>query len=192
MSGDNSTSVTLVLGGARSGKTRFAETLVLERARTSGKQAVYLATAQAFDAEMADRIARHRDDRSGQGWRTVETPTDLVGAIGTLIAEAEETGRPPPVVLIDCLTLWVTNLMMAERSVEAETATLLAFLETKTATSDIELIFVSNEVGLSIVPENAMARAFRDHAGRLHQAIAAFAGKVFLIVAGIPMTVKAP
>ena len=192
MSGAIDGQVTLVLGGARSGKTRFAENLTLEKAKRGGRQAVYLATAQAFDDEMADRIARHRQDREGNGWQTVESPTDLVGTLGSLIEEAERYGQPAPVVLIDCLTLWVTNLMMEDRSVEAETARLLAFLEGRTSHSEIELIFVSNEIGLGIVPENAMARAFRDHAGRLHQAIAALADRVLLIVAGLPMTVKEP
>ena len=167
--------ITLVLGGARSGKTAFAERLVVE----TGLEPVYVATGQAHDDEMAARIARHQSDR-GPAWQTVEAPLDLAG---TLRREAA-TDR---FLLVDCLTLWVTNLMMAAREVEAECAALGAALE---AGLGGPVILVSNEVGLGIVPDNAMARAFRDHAGRLHQTIAALAGTVYFVAAGLPLTMK--
>ncbi|WAP70429.1 bifunctional adenosylcobinamide kinase/adenosylcobinamide-phosphate guanylyltransferase [Jiella pelagia] len=167
--------ITLVLGGARSGKTAFAENLVA----ASGLDPVYVATGEAHDGEMEERIARHRADR-GPTWQTVEAPLDLVG---TLRREAA-TGR---FLLVDCLTLWLTNLMMAERDVEAESAALGAALETGTGGP---ILLVSNEVGLGIVPDNAMARQFRDNAGRLHQTIAAVAGTVYFVAAGLPLTMK--
>jgi adenosylcobinamide kinase/adenosylcobinamide-phosphate guanylyltransferase len=167
------TSVTLVLGGARSGKSRFSEAIAERSARP-----VYLATGRAWDSEMAARIDEHRA-RRGARWTTVEEPLDLAGALPGLTA-------PDAVVLVDCLTLWVTNLMMAERDIAAETRRLIGCLGNLRGS----VIFVSNEVGLGIVPDNAMARAFRDHAGRLHQEIAAVADAVYFLVAGIPMTIK--
>ncbi|ORE91655.1 bifunctional adenosylcobinamide kinase/adenosylcobinamide-phosphate guanylyltransferase [Aurantimonas sp. 22II-16-19i] len=168
--------VTLVLGGARSGKSAFAERLVAE----SGLDKLYLATGRAFDGEMEERIARHRSNR-GAGWRTVEAPLDLVGAL------RREAG-PGRMILVDCLTLWVTNLMLEERDVAAEAAALAACLAGEGPKGPV--VLVSNEVGLGIVPDNAMARAFRDHAGRLHQEIAALAGAVFFVAAGLPMKLK--
>ena len=166
----------LVLGGARSGKSRFAEGL----ARKTGLEKIYLATGRAWDDEMRDRIATHKTDRADDGWTTQEEPLDLIGALKTL----DQPGR---VILVDCLTLWVTNLMMEEgRDVDAEGAALAATLGDIKAT----VIFVSNEVGLGIVPENKMARAFRDHAGRLHQAIAAQAAEVYFVAAGLPLKMK--
>jgi adenosylcobinamide kinase/adenosylcobinamide-phosphate guanylyltransferase len=167
--------VSLILGGARSGKSRFAEALTAACPRP-----VYIATGRAWDAEMTVRIDEHKA-RRGERWITVEEPLDLAGLLHRLAAP--DTG-----ILVDCLTLWVTNLMMAKRDVAAETEKLLASLHRLSG----PVAFVSNEVGLGIVPENAMARAFRDHAGRLHQAIAARAGHVWFLVAGIPMTVKRP
>ncbi|NDW03777.1 bifunctional adenosylcobinamide kinase/adenosylcobinamide-phosphate guanylyltransferase [Jiella pacifica] len=167
--------LTLVLGGARSGKTAFAEGLVAG----SGLEPVYVATGEAHDDEMADRIARHQSDR-GPTWRTVEAPLDLAG---TLRREAA-AGR---FLLVDCLTLWVTNLMMAGRNVDEEADALGAALE---AGVGGPVLLVSNEVGLGIVPDNAMARAFRDHAGRLHQTIAALAGTVYFVAAGLPLKMK--
>ncbi|EWY40279.1 adenosylcobinamide kinase [Skermanella stibiiresistens SB22] len=165
--------VTLVLGGARSGKSRFAEAMA-ERA----DRPLYLATGRAWDGEMASRIDEHRD-RRGPRWTTVEEPLDLAGTLPKLAA-------PDAVVLVDCLTLWVTNLMMEQRDIAAETRGLVQCLGGLAG----PVVFVSNEVGLGIVPDNAMARAFRDHAGRLHQEVAAVAGAVHFMVAGIPMTVK--
>lgn len=167
--------VTFLLGGARSGKSALAERLAEE----SGLAPVYLATGRAFDAEMEARIGAHRA-RRGNGWRTVEVPLDLVAAIG------REAG-PERVILIDCLTLWLTNLMMEGRGVEAECQALADCLA---AGLPGPVILVSNEVGLGIVPENEMARDFRDHAGRLHQAVAAVAAKVIFVAAGLPMTLK--
>ncbi|MEA3534626.1 bifunctional adenosylcobinamide kinase/adenosylcobinamide-phosphate guanylyltransferase [Rhizobium sp. CC-YZS058] len=164
----------LVLGGARSGKSAFAETL----ARDSGHARHYLATGRAFDDEMQARIASHRSSR-GEGWTTHEEPLDLLGRLAAI-------DDPATVVLVDCLTLWVTNLMLEERDVDAESARLAAALPGFRSM----LVFVSNEVGLGIVPDNAMARAFRDHAGRLHQMIAARARTVYFVAAGLPLKMK--
>ena len=163
-----------VLGGARSGKSRFAETLVSE----TGLERHYVATGQAWDDEMRDRIAQHRADR-GDLWQTHEEPMDLVARLAAIDAD----GRA---VLVDCLTLWVTNLMMAERDIAAEFAALTEFLPKAKA----RLVLVSNEVGLGIVPDNRMAREFRDHAGRLHQMIAAASAEVYFIAAGLPLKMK--
>jgi len=165
---------TLVLGGARSGKSRFAEQLAAD----SGLERHYVATGRAFDDEMVARIAQHKTDR-GEGWTTHEEPLDLVGTL----ARIDGAGR---VALVDCLTLWLTNLMMAERDIAAESVRLMATLPGLTA----RVIFVSNEVGLGIVPENRMAREFRDHAGRLHQNIAASVADVYFIAAGLPLKLK--
>ncbi|KAB2719291.1 bifunctional adenosylcobinamide kinase/adenosylcobinamide-phosphate guanylyltransferase [Brucella intermedia] len=164
----------LVLGGARSGKSSYAEKM----AQSSGLQPLYLATGRAFDDEMENRIAIHRD-RRGSDWQTVEEPLDLVGALTLHVAVDR-------FVLVDCLTLWLTNLMMAERDVAAETAGLVAMLPDLAG----PVVFVSNEVGFGIVPENRMAREFRDHAGFLHQAVAAVADEVYLIAAGLPLKMK--
>jgi adenosylcobinamide kinase/adenosylcobinamide-phosphate guanylyltransferase len=165
---------TLVLGGARSGKSRFAENLVT----SSGLECHYIATGRAWDEEMQARIDQHRADR-GPSWTTHEEPLDLVGKLAAIDGEDR-------VVLIDCLTLWVTNLMMEERDMAAEFAGLVDFVGQAKA----RLVFVSNEVGLGIVPENRMARDFRDHAGRLHQMIAAKAAEVYFIAAGLPLKMK--
>ena len=165
---------TLVLGGARSGKSAFAEQLIGE----SGLDQVYIATGRAFDVEMENRVAEHQR-RRGSAWKTHEEPLELAEALG---AHAKE-GRA---VLIDCLTLWVTNLMMEERDVESEAERLADCLPGLAGA----VVLVSNEVGLGIVPENKMARAFRDHAGRLHQMIAAQANEVYLIAAGLPLRMK--
>ncbi|OHV81698.1 bifunctional adenosylcobinamide kinase/adenosylcobinamide-phosphate guanylyltransferase [Rhizobium sp. LCM 4573] len=164
----------LVLGGARSGKSAFSEKL----ARDSGLERHYLATGRAFDEEMRERIARHREDR-GEGWTTHEVPLDLVSHLAAI----DQPGR---VILVDCLTLWITNLMMEGRDIDAtgaELAELIGRLSSR-------LILVSNEVGLGIVPENRMAREFRDHAGRLHQRIAVVADEVFFVAAGLPLRMK--
>lgn len=166
----------LILGGARSGKSRRAEALALEW----GGDPVYLATAEPFDDEMRERVARHRADREGRGWVTVEEPLDLPAAL----AREAVAGRT---VLVECLTTWIGNLMVHEWPVEPEIERLLAGLDGGMASG---LVLVANEVGLGIVPENRMARDFRDHAGRLHQELAARAGRVELVVAGIPVVVK--
>jgi len=174
--------VTLVLGGARSGKSRLAEEMVegfaAGTAAGSTGTPVYLATAEAGDGEMSERIRHHRD-RRGPHWHTVEEPLNLIGALRSACA-------PDRAVLVDCLTLWVTNLMLADRDVDAEGEALAGTLGGLAG----PVVFVSNEVGLGIVPDNTMARAFRDHAGRLHQAIAARAHRVYFVVAGLPMILK--
>ena len=137
---------------------------------------VYVATAAAGDAEMAARIAAHRAAR-GPGWQTIEAPHALPGALA-------EAGAQP--VLVDCLTLWLSNLMLAGADLAAAQAGLVAALAARPAPT----VLVGNEVGLGIVPDNALARAFRDAAGRLHQDLAARAGRVLFMVAGLPMTVK--
>lgn len=165
----------LVLGGARSGKSAFAEQMVL----SSGGVAHYIATGRAWDDEMQARIAQHRHQR-GDSWATHEEPIRLVQAL-------KRIDEPGNTILVDCLTLWVTNLMMEEGAdVEAAFGTLVDHA----ATAKARIVFVSNEVGLGIVPENRMARQFRDHAGRLHQRIAAVAEEVFFIAAGLPLKMK--
>lgn len=164
--------VVLVLGGARSGKSRYAESLLTARPGPW----VYVATAEVLDAEMADRVSRHRNDR-GPGWITVEEPLDLAGVL------RQRQGAP---VLVDCLTLWLSNLLGADRDIDVAVHGLLTALGETTGTT----VLVSNEVGLGIVPDNALARAFRDHAGRLHQRVAAQASRVVLTVAGLPVPVK--
>jgi adenosylcobinamide kinase / adenosylcobinamide-phosphate guanylyltransferase len=165
---------TLVLGGARSGKSRFAERLV----EAQPGPWVYLATAEAGDAEMAERIRRHRA-RRGAGWTTIETPLDLAGALAS-------AGRDGAALLVDCLTLWLSNLIAADRDVEREMQILLQVLPRVGG----PVVFVSNEVGLGIVPDNALARAFRDHAGRLHQSVATAANRVYFVAAGLPLLMK--
>lgn len=164
----------LVLGGARSGKSRHAQT----RAEAEAGALVYVATAQPFDDEMAERIARHRADR-GPRWRTVEAPLDLAA---TIMAET----RPDAVLLIDCLTLWASNLIFAERDVAEATAVLVAAIGTTRG----PLILVSNEVGLGIVPDNALARRFRDVAGTINQAVAAAVDEAVFLAAGLPIRLK--
>jgi adenosylcobinamide kinase / adenosylcobinamide-phosphate guanylyltransferase len=165
--------LTLVLGGARSGKSRYAESLVTATAAPW----VYVATAQAQDAEMAQRIAHHRK-RRGHGWHTIEEPHDLEDAIGAAPAGAA--------VLVDCLTLWLTNRMLAEADIEAEIGRLEVGLSRRSSLT----VLVSNEVGSGIVPDNALARRFADLQGRLNQRLAARADRVVLVVAGLPLIVK--
>jgi len=165
---------TLVLGGARSGKSTFAEGLV-ERA---GLSPIYLATGRSLDGEMAARIEEHRR-RRGAAWTTIEEPLALAAAL-------KQNARDDRAVLVDCLTLWLTNLMMEDADVPARCD---ALCET-VATLPGVIVFVSNEVGLGIVPDNPMARAFRDHAGFLHQKIGACCDSVFFVAAGLPLKMK--
>ena len=165
--------LTLVLGGARSGKSRHAE----QRIEAVGG-GWYVATAQAFDAEMTDRIAHHRA-RRGQVWQTLEEPLDLPGALDRLAGQ----DRP---VLVDCLTLWVSNLLLADRDVAAAQTDLLVAL----ARLPVPAVLIANETGLGIVPDHALARRFRDAAGLLNQAVAARAEQVEFLIAGLPMRVK--
>jgi adenosylcobinamide kinase / adenosylcobinamide-phosphate guanylyltransferase len=166
--------VTLVLGGARSGKSAYAETL----AEAQAGSCLYIATGEPGDAEMAERIRLHRA-RRGPRWRTIEAPIDLCDAL-------KQAASSDGAILVDCLTLWLANLMGAGRQVDEEAKDLIAALRR----ASLPVLLVANEVGLGIVPENALARAFRDHAGRLNQAVAAMADSVLLMVAGIPLAVK--
>lgn len=163
-----------VLGGARSGKSHYAQA----RAEATGSNPVFIATAEAFDDEMRNRIARHRTDRDAR-WSTIEAPRDLPAAIDALNSREA-------VVLVDCLTLWVSNLLLADADIP------LAGRHLCNAISRFEgqLILVANEVGLGIVPDNALARAFRDAAGQLNQSVAATAREVVLLTAGLPLTLK--
>lgn len=165
---------TLVLGGARSGKSAFAEKRVLE----SGLKPVYIATSQIWDDEMRVRIDTHIE-RRGPEWTTIEAPDELEASLAASDAQGAA-------ILVDCLTLWITNLMMAEADIAARSASLIEQLRAMTT----PIVLVSNEVGLGIVPENKMAREFRDHVGRLHQDIAAIADEVYFIAAGLPLQMK--
>lgn len=166
--------LTLVLGGARSGKSAYAESLI----QGAPGDPVYIATGEAGDAEMAARIERHVA-RRGARWRTVEEPLDLAGA---LRREAVAGNA----VLVDCLTLWLSNVMAAGRDPQAEESRLVGAL----AEAAAPVVVVANEVGLGIVPDNALAREFRDHAGRLNQAVAGVADRVVFVAAGLPLTLK--
>ncbi|HJS33646.1 MAG TPA: bifunctional adenosylcobinamide kinase/adenosylcobinamide-phosphate guanylyltransferase [Alphaproteobacteria bacterium] len=168
---------TLVLGGARAGKSAYAETLIMT-SLTSGDTPIYIATAEAGDQEMRTRIEEHRA-RRGQRWTTIEAPLDLVAALRRHVIADQPA-------LVDCLTLWLANLLAAGRDVARETERLVAILDDLGA----PVVLVSNEVGLGIVPDNALARAFRDHAGRLNQAIAAAVPCVVMVAAGLPIVLK--
>jgi adenosylcobinamide kinase / adenosylcobinamide-phosphate guanylyltransferase len=164
----------LVLGGARSGKSAFAEQLVAE----SGLERLYLATALAGDAEMEERIAHHRAGRD-IGWRTVEEPHGLEAAL-------IENASAERAILVDCLTLWLSNLMLAGADLSGRTERLCRTLTTLPGFA----ILVSNEVGMGLVPDNRLGRDFRDAQGRLNQAVAAIADKVVFVAAGLPLYLK--
>jgi adenosylcobinamide kinase/adenosylcobinamide-phosphate guanylyltransferase len=163
---------TLFLGGARSGKSRLAQAA----AEACEGSLIYVATAEAGDEEMAARIARHRADR-GRRWTTVECPVELADAIESY------AGGP---VLVDCLTLWLSNLMLAGHDVARHVRALVDAMNGRRA----PLFLVSNEIGLGLVPETPLGRAFRDEAGRLNQAVAAAAGTVFFVAAGLSLRMK--
>lgn len=173
MASQTPATMTFVLGGARSGKSLYAERMVTAYPAPW----TYIATAQSFDGEMAERILQHQLRRV-PGWVTVNAPVDLAEAL-----RAVPAGQP---ILVDCLTLWLTNVITAEHDVSVAGDELMAALELMSG----PCVVVSNEVGLGIVPGNALARAFRDHSGRLHQRVAAMADRVVLMVAGLPMVVK--
>ncbi len=165
----------LVLGGARSGKTGFAERLAMR----AGESPLYLATAEALDAEMRDRVKLHQQQRHGR-FATLEEPLALSTAL-------KAAARTHDVILVDCLTLWITNLLVAGQDVAAAVDELAATLP---AIETARVILVSNEVGLGIVPDNAMARMFRDLAGAAHQRLADICSEVHFVIAGLPMTLK--
>ena len=166
-----------VLGGARSGKSAFAQSVV-ETAAADGREPVYIATAQAWDDEMRTRIATHVASRHGR-WRTLEVPYDLNAALDREVDASR-------IVLVDCLTLWLTNIMLRDDDIDKRSAALAERLGTRNGS----LVLVSNEVGQGIVPDNALARRFRDAQGRLNQMIAAACGQVVLVAAGLPLVLK--
>lgn len=165
--------LTLVLGGARSGKSRFAETLVT---RLPGPW-LYIATAEALDGEMEARIRAHQDRRD-KNWQTIEAPRDLPKAISDAPMDAP--------LIVDCLTLWLSNLMHGTHDLEAAFGALEEALRSRKGLT----VLVSNEVGMGLVPETPLGRAFRDAQGRLNQRMAAIAGRVIFVVAGLPLAVK--
>jgi len=165
---------TLILGGARSGKSRRA----LDLAERAGAERIFIATAQAFDDEMTARIAHHKMER-GVGWKTVEEPLDLADAIAREAPIAS-------VCVVDCLTLWLSNLMHYQRDVEAEADQLCAHL----IQASTPIILVSNELGMGLVPDTSLGRSFRDAQGRLNQAIARACHRVEFIAAGLPISLK--
>jgi adenosyl cobinamide kinase/adenosyl cobinamide phosphate guanylyltransferase len=166
--------LTLILGGARSGKSRYAESLIA----ALPPPWLYMATAEAGDAEMTARIEAHRA-RRGPQWQTIEAPRGLAAAL-------QRSGDRP--VLVDCLTLWLSNLMLAGVDIEAETA----HLERALAAATAPVVLVANEVGYGIVPEHPLGRKFRDLQGLHNQRIAGRADRVVLVVAGLPLAVKGP
>lgn len=163
----------LILGGARSGKS--ARGLALASAY---RDKIFIATAQAHDEEMAQRIARHQTER-GLDWDLLECPLDLTDALAGL-------DDPTRVILVDCVTLWLSNLMFKDRDVEAELTRLCQSLPQRQS----PIIFISNEVGLGLVPETPLGRAFRDHQGRANQALAQVCDHVEFIAAGLPLVLK--
>ncbi len=163
-----------MLGGARSGKSSHAQSL----AESLCERQVLVATAQALDDEMADRIARHIEDR-GASWSTVEAPLDLNVAIASHLKQDQA-------IVVDCLTLWLSNIMHAERDIELETKQLVSTIKD----ADSPLILVSNEVGMGIVPESALGRRFRDAQGFLNKAVAEVCEQVVFVAAGLPLRLK--
>jgi adenosylcobinamide kinase / adenosylcobinamide-phosphate guanylyltransferase len=168
-------SLTLVLGGARSGKSRHAESLSTAKAYAARH---YIATAQAFDAEMTARIAQHKVQR-GNGWITHEEPLQLADALSA-------ADGPNHFILVDCLTLWLSNLMLAEQDWQKPLDNLLAACVTLQA----DVVCVSNEVGLGLVPDTPLGRRFRDAQGIANQSLARHANHVVFIAAGLPLTLK--
>lgn len=165
--------LTFVLGGAASGKSAYAELLCTQ----SGRAKIYIATAQVFDDEMGAKVAKHLDQR-GTAWTTIEAPIDVASAL--------KTASTDDVVLVDCATLWLTNVILGEHDLDAHTGQLLAALTSCAA----PVIIVSNEVGQGIVPDNALSRRFRDAQGLLNQEIAARADAVVAVMAGLPLALK--
>jgi adenosylcobinamide kinase/adenosylcobinamide-phosphate guanylyltransferase len=170
--------VTLIIGGARSGKSSHGEALIEDCHSGQGAKPLYIATAEAGDGEMAARIEEHKRRRTDR-WETLEEPLEIADAL-------KANGRGGRAILIDCLTLWLANLMGAGRDIGLETARLIGALD------DLEgpVVLIANEVGLGIVPDNSLAREFRDRAGELNQAVAARAERVVFMAAGLAMTLK--
>ncbi|SIN64325.1 adenosylcobinamide kinase /adenosylcobinamide-phosphate guanylyltransferase [Parasphingorhabdus marina DSM 22363] len=166
--------ITLILGGTRSGKSRFGQQLAEEY----GGQMLYVATAEAFDAEMTDRINRHREDR-GSNWQTIEEQMNIAHMI-------RDNASPGTVLLVDCLTIWLSNLMLSEADIAFELDNLSEALRK----SDGPVILVSNEVGSGVVPESPLGREFRDQSGWMNQRLAREAGEVALVTAGLPLWLK--
>ncbi len=173
------TPLSLIIGGARSGKSAFAERMVTTHATYVGQQPVYLATAEPSDVEMVERIRHHRNRRGSQ-WRTVERSIEIASALNSF-----PKGTP---VLLDCLTLWLSNVLLAGRNSTAGTAELLAGL--KAAHGPV--VVVSNDVGSGTVPENAITRFFRDQSGYINQKVASMARCVIMMNAGLPLLLKSP
>lgn len=165
---------TLILGGARSGKSAYGERLVLN----TKLQPVYIATAQAHDDEMHARIVDHKN-RRGTGWTTIEEPVALCEVLA-------RHATPTNAILVDCLTLWLSNLMMAGKDIEEETVRLTNLLPNLAG----PVVLVSNELGMGLVPETSVGREFRDHQGRLNQCVARVADSVQFIAAGYPLILK--
>lgn len=168
---------TLILGGARSGKSRHAEGMC----RETGLSRLYIATAAAQDAEMEERIATHQSMRAKDGWQTIEEQHLLPDVLASALA-------PDSIALVDCLTLWLTNRLLVDANLEAETDQLCTALEARSG----PVVFVSNETGLGIVPDNALARRFRDAQGILNQRVAAVSTHVHFVAAGLPLVLKEP
>ncbi|MFC5389199.1 bifunctional adenosylcobinamide kinase/adenosylcobinamide-phosphate guanylyltransferase [Brevundimonas bullata] len=171
--------ITLVLGGARSGKSAFAQKQAEQAAAKTGRPPLMIATAEPFDDEMRDRIDRHRDER-GEAWRTLEAPLNLAAAVRDLTTE--------DIVVVDCLTLWLSNQMLGDHDLPAA----IDDLSDAFAACPATVWVVSNEVGWSLVPDNALGRRFRDEAGRLNQRVAAVADAACLIVAGMRLDLHRP
>ncbi len=168
-------SKTFILGGARSGKSSYALTL----GESISEDRVFVATAQPFDEGMRERIDRHQSERDAS-WRTIEEFVDIWNPIENECVEDR-------VVVVDCLTLWLNNVMLFERNVEADVSRLVACL---TADIEADLVLVSNEIGLGLVPDTELGREFRDQHGRMNQAVAEVCDRVLFMVAGLPMVVK--
>jgi adenosylcobinamide kinase/adenosylcobinamide-phosphate guanylyltransferase len=165
--------LSLILGGARSGKSRQGETRL-----TAFGGGTIIVTAQIWDEEMAERVALHKADRPAD-WGVIEEPHDLIGALD----RAEALGRP---ILVDCLTLWLSNRLLAGADLTAECTALTE----RVSAARLPILLVANEVGLSIVPETSLGRAFRDAAGRLNQQLAAVADDVTMVMAGLSLKLK--
>ncbi len=191
--------IIFITGGARSGKSSFGLKLAEDRLKALGlkeknnsleetstfslqPKKAYIATAQAFDEEMKDRIEKHRQQR-GNDWHTVEEPFDIVGALNKL--------KEYPVILLDCLTLWISNLMLNNIDIQREIEQFLNTINSSAFSfQPSALIIISNEVGMGIVPENKLARRFRDIAGMFNQKVAENSDEVYFVVSGMPIKIK--